>query len=72
MAITADLIDVPLLVFNKIDLIPQESFTHIAKKHNGIAISAINSNTLQPLLNKIEQALCSNIISSTASDRGSA
>lgn len=65
--------DIPTIsVFNKMDLIQQESFTHIIKKHNGIAISAINQNTLTPLLNKIEQNLNSNIISNSASDSGTA
>jgi GTPase len=46
-----------LLVFNKADAMPEGEAQRIAEAHRGVAISAKDSATLAPLLEKVEQEL---------------
>ena len=48
-----------LLVLNKMDLISNQDVLSLAERRQGVAISAINRNTFQPLLSKIEAFLWS-------------
>jgi len=53
-----DLKDIPLITaFNKADLIPPEEAAALARMRDGIAISALDRNTLRPLLSRIEDFL---------------
>ena len=46
-----------LKVFNKIDLVHPETAAWQSRRHHGVAISANNAVTLQPLLNRLEETI---------------
>jgi GTP-binding protein HflX len=48
-----------LMVLNKADLLTKSEATNMANRYKGVAISALNRQTLQPLLVKIEKFLWS-------------
>jgi len=55
-----DLKDVPCIIaFNKSDLIPEDQAFSLSRSRDGIPISAIDRNTLAPLLSRIEDFLWS-------------
>lgn len=43
-----------LLALNKMDRIPAETAANLAKRHDGIAVSALDRNSLLPLLQKMD------------------
>ncbi|MBI5213767.1 MAG: GTPase HflX [Nitrospirae bacterium] len=46
-----------LIVFNKIDKAPSEEVANIVSRYGAVGVSAIKSDTLQPILNAIEQRI---------------
>ena len=44
-----------LLVFNKIDLLPQEEVTHLCRRYEAIPVSARRRETFTPLLGEMEE-----------------
>jgi GTP-binding protein HflX len=46
-----------LLVFNKLDMAAKDEAAYMASRHNAVAVSARQPETLAPLLNAIEQSL---------------
>lgn len=44
-----------IIVFNKIDKVPEEEIKNIARRYNAIYISAIRQSTFKPLLDAIEK-----------------
>lgn len=57
-----DLTQIPLIrVFNKTDLVPDEVVQNICFSYNGLPISAINSKTFPPLIQKLEDEVISSL-----------
>ncbi|MGD9819192.1 MAG: GTPase HflX [Desulfomonilaceae bacterium] len=57
-----DLIQIPLIrVFNKTDLVPDEVVQNICLSYNGLPISALNSKTFPPLIQKLEDEVLSSL-----------
>ena len=57
-----DLSQIPLIrVFNKTDLVPDEVVQNICFSYNGLPISAINSKTFPPLIQKLEDEVISSL-----------
>jgi len=53
-----DLKEIPCIIaFNKSDLIPEEQAVALSRLRDGVPISAIDRNTLPPLLTRIEKFL---------------
>ncbi len=46
-----------LMVFNKIDLVSPEVAAHLAQMHQGVALSARDRKTLQPLIDRLQGVL---------------
>lgn len=46
-----------LRVFNKMDKVDQETAKRVAERYGGVAISALNRDTLHPLLERIQEIL---------------
>jgi GTP-binding protein HflX len=44
-----------IIVFNKIDKVSSEEVKQICKRYDGIGISAINKETLIPLIDEIKK-----------------
>lgn len=56
------LIDIPMIrVFNKKDMVDSETVEHICARYDGIGISAINSKTFPPLVNRMEDEILRNL-----------
>jgi GTPase len=53
-----DLKEIPIIIaFNKTDLVPPEEASALSRTYGGIPISALDRNSLKPLLARIEESL---------------
>jgi 50S ribosomal subunit-associated GTPase HflX len=46
-----------LMVFNKMDLVSPDAAANVARMHGGVALSAHDRQTLQPLLDRLQDVL---------------
>jgi GTP-binding protein HflX len=46
-----------LMVFNKMDLVSPDTALHVAHMHDGVAVSAHDRQTLQPLIDRLQDVL---------------
>lgn len=46
-----------LMVFNKMDLVSPDTAVNVARMHDGVALSAHDRQTLQPLIDRLQDVL---------------
>ncbi len=53
-----ELSDIPvLMVFNKVDLVGEITLAQMRERHDGVFISAVDSSTLMPLIDRLERQM---------------